>query len=124
MLCRFVLSLSLFVALAIPAIGRAEYVVFRNECKVAVVVKTAAVVRGVLKRDQILVKPGDYTDKIPLDTDKTITICDGRTGKILFRDPLRASKKPLAYGILPGSNGKVRVETRQMPTEMPKPSNP
>ena len=125
MLCRLTLSLSLFVALATPTLCRAEYIIFRNECKVAVVVQTAAVVRGVLKRDQILVKPGAYTDKIPLDTDKTITICDGRTGKILFRDPLRASKKPLAYGILPVNNNKVRVEARQLPTEMPdKTSNP
>ena len=119
MIRRAVLSLSLFVALAVPAACRAEYVVFRNECKTSVVVQTASVVRGVLKRDQTLVKPGDYTDKIALDYDKTITICDGKTGKILFRDPLRATTKPLAYGILPSTNGKVRVEKRQMPTETP-----
>ena len=119
MTCRLALSLALFVALVAPAACRAEYVVFRNECRTAVVVQTASVVRGVLKRDQMLVKPGEYTDKISLDTDQTITICDGRTGKILFRDPLRASKKPLAYAILPGTAGKVRVEKRQMPATMP-----
>jgi hypothetical protein len=116
---RFALSLALFVALAIPAACRAEYVIFRNECRGSIVVQTATVVRGVLKRDQALVKPGEYTGKIPLDSDKIITFCDGRTGKILFRDPLRATKKPLAFGILPGANGKVRVEKRMMPTEKP-----
>ena len=120
MIRRAVLSLALFAALATPAACRAEYVIFRNECKTSVVVQTASVVRGVLKRDQALVKPGEYTGKIALDYDKTITICDGRTGKILFRDPLRASKKPLGYAILPNpTNGKVRVEQRQLPTQMP-----
>ena len=120
MIRHTVLSLFLFAALAAPAACRAEYVVFRNECKTSVVVQTASVVRGVLKRDQALVKPGEYTGKISLDSDKTITICDGRTGKILFRDPLRATKTPLAYAILPNpNNGKVRVEKRQLPKEMP-----
>ena len=120
MIRRLILSLTFFVALAIPTACRAEYVIFRNECKTSVVVQTASVVRGVLKRDQALVKPGEYTGKILLDYDKTITICDGRTGKVLFRDPLRATKKPLAFGILPGTAGKVRVEKRAMPAEMPK----
>ena len=72
MICRVVLSLALFAALAVPAACQAEYVVFRNECKMSVVVQTASVVRGVLKRDQTLVKPGEYTEKITLDTDKTM----------------------------------------------------
>ena len=120
MIRRLALSLTLFVALATPAASRAEYVIFRNECKVSVVVQSASVVRGVLKRDQTLVKPGEYTGKIALDSDKTITICDGKTGKILFRDPLRSTKKPLAFSILPVPNmPKVRVEKRQPPGETP-----
>jgi hypothetical protein len=118
---RLALSLALFVALAAPAASRAEYVIFRNECRSPVVVQTAYVVRGVLKRDQALVKPGEYTSKLSLANDQTITICDGRTGKVLFRDPLRASKKPLAYAILPGTPGKVRVEKRMVPGVMPGP---
>ena len=114
---RLALSLALFV---FPAACRAEYVIFRNECRAPVVVQTAYVVRGVLKRDQALVKPGEYTNKLSLANDQTITICDGRTGKILFRDPLRASKKPLAYAILPGVAGKVRVEQRVLPAAMRK----
>jgi len=116
---RLALSLTLFAALAISPTCRAEYVIFRNECKTSVVVQTATVVRGVLKRDQALVKPGEYTGKISLDSDKIITIRDGRTGKVLFHDPLRASTKPLAYGILPGTPGKVRVEKRTLPTDKP-----
>ena len=120
MLRCLILSLTLFVALAIPTACRAEYVVFRNDCKVSVVVQSASVVRGVLKRDQTLVKPGDYTGKISLDSDKIITICDGRTGKILFRDPLRAAGKPLAFAILAVPNmAKVRVEKCPLPAKSP-----
>ena len=122
MIRHLVLSLTLVVALAVPAACRAEYVVFRNDCKASVVVQTASVVRGVLKRDQALVKPGEWTDKIPLDSDKTITIRDGRTGKILFQDPLRSTTKPLAFSILPVPNAaKVRVEKLPLPKEMPAP---
>ena len=117
---RFALSLALFVALATPAACRAEYVIFRNECKVSVVVQSATVVRGVLKRDQALIRPGEYTGKLALDSDKIITICDGRTGKVLFRDALRASRKPVGYAILPVLNmPKVRVEKRLVPGAMP-----
>ena len=119
MIRRLALSLALFAGLAIPAACRAEYVIFRNECKAAIVVQTASVVRGVLKRDQALLKPGEYTGKISLDSDKIITFCDGRTGTVLFRDPLRATTKPLAFAILPAPKGKVRVEKRMLPGDKP-----
>lgn len=99
----------LIVCLA-PAVLRAESVVFRNECSGSVVVQVAAVVRGMLKRDQALVKPGESTPKIPLDTDKIITIYDGKTGRALFRDALKMSTKPLAYSIVyDPRTGRVRM---------------
>ena len=106
-------SLTLLTILAAASAVRSEYVVFRNECQAPVVVQTASVVRGVLRRDQALVKPGEYTDQIPLDCDKLVTISDGRTGRVLFRDPLKASKTPLGFVILP-DRGKVRTAPRTL----------
>lgn len=111
--CRaWVPFVALFILLCGQAAVQAEYVIFRNECKVPVIVQTASVVRGVLKRDQTLLKPGEFTTRIPLDRDQVITVCDGINGRTLFRDPLRTSKTPMHYGIVP-NQGKVPV--RMMP---------
>src|SRR4051812_29619423 len=118
---RMLLVLAGFIPFSTAA--RAEYVIFHNECKVSLVVQTASVVRGVLKRDQAMVKPGKSTARIPLDCDKVITICDGRTGRVLFRDPLRASKKALSFGIVADRN-KVRVAPRPLPMADPMPGMP
>src|SRR5262245_30673409 len=82
--------------------GRADAltVVFRNECKTPIVVQAATVVRGVMKREQpYLLKYGETTPKINITTSKIIMIYDGKANKMLFRDVLKASAKPLYYSV-------------------------
>lgn len=79
----------------------AETASFRNDCRAPLVVQTATVVRGVLKRDQCLLRPGESTPKMTLDTDKVVTVYDGKTGRLLFRGALRVSTTPLNYSIVP-----------------------
>jgi hypothetical protein len=103
--------LALLAACGLPAWAGAETVIFRNDCRVPIVVQAATVQRGMLKRDQCLLRPGESTNKMPLDTDKIITVCDGKTGQVLFRDALRISKTPLHYSIAPDPRmpGRVRM---------------
>lgn len=83
----------------LPMLSLAETVVFRNECTGSVILQVATVQKGVLKRDQVLLRTGETTGKIALDSDKLITVQDSKTGRVLFRDALRMSKVPLAVGI-------------------------
>jgi len=84
----------------LPSLGRADNVVFRNECKASVVVQTATVVKGVVKRDQpTLLRMGECTARIPLDVDRIVTVYDARSNRVLYRDVLKASKKELGAAI-------------------------
>lgn len=109
-----------FVAVALvclsPTAGRADNVVFRNECRTSVVVQTAVVVKGVLQPAQPqLVRPGDYTEAIPTNVDRVVTIYDARSNRVLFREVLKASKVELGYSILPDPQvpNKVRLAQRK-----------
>jgi hypothetical protein len=116
-----VLILAALIVFLLPAWIIAETVTFRNDCRVSVVVQTATVQRGVLKRDQCLLRAGESTTKMPLDSDKVITVFDGKTGRTLFRDALKKSKTPLYYSIAPDPRNPSRI--RMMPTKpttMPK----
>lgn len=102
--------------LGVPALLRAETVIFRNECRVSVVVQTASVVNGMVQRDTpMLLRPGEYTPKIKLDTDKIVTVFDARSNKVLFREKLLMTDKELGYGIQPDPNAmnKVRLYERK-----------
>ena len=107
-------------ALAVALVGwlpgqvDAKTVVFRNECRAAIVIQAATVVRGVMKREQpYLLKAGETTPKISITTDKIIMIYDGKANKMLFRDVLKASAKPLYYSVAPDPRtGKVRMVPR------------
>jgi hypothetical protein len=99
----------------LPSLVRAENVVFRNECKASVVVQTATVVKGVVKRDQpTLLRMGECTPKIPLDVDRIVTVYDARSNRVLYRDVIKASKKEVGAGISfdPQTN-KVRLVARK-----------
>lgn len=80
---------------------QAETFSFRNDLPVPVVIQVATVQRGALKRDQLLLRTGESTPKLPLIGDKVITVCDGKTGRVLFRDALRMSRLPLRFSIAP-----------------------
>ena len=106
----------------LPALGKADNVVFRNECRVSVVVQTSTVIKGQVIRDQPrLLRPGDYTPRISLNVDRIVTVYDARTNKMIFRDVLRASKKPSAFAIQPDPNvmSKARMVPRAPSTMKP-----
>jgi len=111
----------LIVCLA-PAVLRAETVVFRNEIHGTVIVQTLTLDRGVLRRDQAsLLRYGETTPKIKLDADKVVTIYDGKTSRILFRDALKASKKPLYYSIIYNQRlGRVQLILQTTPPPVAK----
>jgi len=93
--------LAVLIVCLTPAVLRAETVMFRNECRSPVIVQTATLVGGVLKRDQpCLLRYGECTPKLKLTADKVVAIYDGKTNRILFRDGLKASKKPLYFSIV------------------------
>jgi hypothetical protein len=111
----------LFVCLT-PAAVRAEQVMFRNECASPVVVQTATVKGGVVRRDQpILLRSGECTPKIKTDVDRLVMVYDGKANRMLFRDVLKASKKELYYSIKfdPRRPGRVQLILQQSKKGMP-----
>jgi hypothetical protein len=115
----------LLVCLA-PTLLRAETVMFRNECKGAVIVQTMTLVKGVLRRDQpSLLRYGECTPKLKLDADMVITIYDGKTNRMLFRSSLKASTKPLYYSIIWNQRlMQVQVITAKPPPAMTTSTSP
>jgi hypothetical protein len=109
-----------------PAAGRAEKVMFRNECRNPVVVQMATVKGGVVRRDQpILLRYGECTPKIKADIDRVVTIYDGKANRVLFQEVLKASKKEAYYSIVfdPRRPGRVQVILRPAKT-MPSTTKP
>ncbi len=101
---------------------QAETFVFRNECRVPLVVQVSSVQRGVLKRDQGLLRPGESTAKLPLDSDKVITVYDSRSSRILFRDVLKVRRQPAWFILEPDPRFPARLrisEVRQADMERP-----
>jgi hypothetical protein len=106
----------------LPGAGAAQTVVFRNECRVPVVVQTATVVKGVLvKDDPYPLRPTEATPKIALGVNKLLVITDAKSNRILFKELCRATRKELAYGIVPHPRlrGAVTVSPRQPKTVTP-----
>src|SRR5262245_12154594 len=87
--------LAALIVFLTPAVLPAQTITFRNVCRAAVVLETASVVRGVLKRDRpIMLKGGEASPRLALDTDKLVTIYDARVpNRILYKDGVRASKR-------------------------------
>ncbi|MFO0841096.1 MAG: hypothetical protein U0797_01690 [Gemmataceae bacterium] len=106
--------LAALVACALPALARGETFAFRNDCKEALVIRVSTVQRGVLKRDQTLLKAGESTPKVAHKTDTLVLVLDGKTGRELFRDVLRVSKTPVSYGIVPDPRRPGRVAMKQL----------
>ena len=107
--------LAVLIVCLTPAVLPAQSMTFRNECRVPVVVQTYTRVGGALKRDRsVSLRPTEVSGKIGLDEDKLVIIYDGRVpNRILYRDGLRASKRPLYLGIVPdGAALKVKLMPR------------
>jgi hypothetical protein len=101
----------------LPAVASADTVLFRNECNAPLIVQATHVYRGVLKRDQYLLRPGESTPKMTLDCDKLLTIQDGKTGRLLFRNALKANKTPRAYSItVDRTTGRIGLLPRRVMT--------
>jgi hypothetical protein len=107
--------LTALIVCALPALAHGDTFTFRNDCKEAVVVQIATVQRGVLKREQILLKAGETTPKMPLDADKVITVVDARNGRVGFREVLRVSKTPLSYSIVTDPRMPGRAAMKSLP---------
>lgn len=109
-----------------PLTGRAQMVMFRNECRSPVVVQVTTVdKKGVIRRDApMLLRYGDCTEKIKTDVDKVITIVDNKTNRVLFRDVLKANKKDRYFSIVfdPRQPGRVQLILRPA-KEKPKPKS-
>ena len=94
---------------------RADFFVFRNDCKVPLIVQVATVRRGVLMRDQALLRAGEATLKTPLESDKVITIVDSRTSRIIFRNVLKVRKKPAYFSLAPDPIFPTRLRITEIP---------
>src|SRR5262245_19174476 len=109
------------VLIACSALGsaRADTFTFRNDCRVPLVVQVSSVQRGVLKRDQGMLRPGESTAKLPMDSDKVVTVYDSRTNRILFRNVLKMRKAPALYSLEPDPLFPLRLRVREVkPAEM------
>jgi hypothetical protein len=107
----------LVVCLA-PAALRAQTVMFRNECRWPVIVQTSTLVKGVVRRDPpCVLRYGECTPKLKLDAVKVVTIYDGKSERVLFRDSLKPNPKPLYYSIYfnPRMPGRVWVKKQPPP---------
>jgi hypothetical protein len=109
------------LVLLLPALARAQHVVFRNECRSSVVVQTGVYVKGVFHKDQpILLRPGDSTGKIPLNVDRIVIVYDARTNNRLVSDVLKAdARKAHAYSIVPDQQAPNRVRFVPRSGKMP-----
>lgn len=108
-----------------PTAGRAENLIFRNECTAPVVVQAVSVFRGRVFRDRpYLLNPGDATPAVGIPGDKIITVYDAKVpNRVLFRDAIPAGRADLHFGILPDAvPGKARIEIRRPPAPMPMPA--
>jgi len=96
----------------LPSAGRADNVVFRNDCRSSIVVQTAVVVKGVLQRDTPqLVRPGDTTEAIPTNVDRIVTVYDARSNRVLYSQTYKATKVEAGFSIVPDPQvpNKVRM---------------
>ncbi len=88
---------------------------FRNDLPLPVVVQTVTVIRGAMRKDQSeLLAMSETSTRMPLDGDKIITIYDGRSNKILYKNALKAGRTSLLYSITtdPRLPGKVLLAQR------------
>jgi hypothetical protein len=89
----------LMLALALPAFG--QTLTFKNEAGTTVVVQTATHIRGKLKSDRPMVlRAGALSTAIDLDSDKMITVYDGRSNRVLYQGlQKRSTTTPLKFSI-------------------------
>jgi hypothetical protein len=101
-------ALVLMLALALPAFG--QTLSFKNDAGTTVVVQTATLVRGKLKGDRpIVLRAGAFSAAIDLDSDKMITVYDGRSNRVLYQGLQKQSTTPLKFSIQPAAPNKVKL---------------
>jgi hypothetical protein len=112
--------LAVLIGCLAPADLRANAATFRNDTTVPLVVQTATLEKGVLRRDQAqLVRSNESTAPIKTNVDKLLFVYDGKTNRVLYRDVLRANKKEAHYGIAvmphPTIRGRIIMVIRKVP---------
>jgi hypothetical protein len=109
--------LAVLVVGLLPAGGRAEALLFRNDTKGPIIVQAACVVRGVLRRDRpYLLKPGDSTPGIKMPGNKVITVYDGlRPNKVIFKGAIPGGPTDQAFTVDPDPTGGVKLEPLPIP---------
>lgn len=94
----------------LPAAVSADTAVFRNECSYPLILQASHVHRGMLRRDQFLLRCGETSPRLSLDSDKLVVITDSKTGRVLFREAVKASRTPVQYSIVADrATGRVRL---------------
>lgn len=102
---------ALLVAL-LPADAAADTAILRNECPWPVILQATHVHRGMLRRDQALLRPGEAM-RVSLEADKLVVVTDSKTGRVLLRDALKASRTPVQVGlVVDRATGRVRLLPR------------
>ena len=98
----------LMLTLASAAFGHT--LTFKNEAGTTVVVQTGTLVRGKLRSDRpIVLRAGAMSAAIDLDSDKMITVYDGRSNRVLFQGLQKHSTTPLKFSIQPAPPNKVKL---------------
>jgi hypothetical protein len=119
--------LAVLVVLLAPALAHAETMIFRNECRVPVVVHTTSVVNGKLVRNKpYLLRFGEYSPKIKINGLTEVSIYDGRVPNLLlYRNTVREARMPLSFGIIPDRRPlRVNVVPRPLPPPPKAPRRP
>jgi hypothetical protein len=109
--------LAVLVVCLAPALARAETMVFRNECRVPVVIHTTYVFRGKLCRNKpYLLRFGDCTPKIRIAGPMEVYVFDGRVpNRMLFKGAVRDGRKPLYFSVAPVPRNPARVQMIRRP---------
>jgi hypothetical protein len=110
--------IALLAALFLGDAAPAKELSFKNDLRGSVVVQTVTVIRGVTRRDKPeLLAPGETSSTMPQDGDKIITVYDGRSNRILYRNTFKVAPKDCHYSITidPRLGKVVLVPRRVMP---------
>jgi hypothetical protein len=105
---------AIFVALLIPALGRAGSLQLQNDAPFSVVIQGASVVRGLLVRDRpYLLSTGDKSPAVLLTGNKVITIYEAKVpNRLLFQGVIPVATEDQVFKIQFDS-GRIKLEKQR-----------
>lgn len=110
-----VLAGLLLVALC-PAESAAQNLYVRNESKAPLVIQTAGVIRGTLRRDRpVLLNPNEIAPPIMIPGNKILAVYDAKVpNRVLFQGVIPASLQDQYIAVVPDvPPPKMRIEQRR-----------